>query len=87
MREARIQAPGAKTIPEFIARETTPYYQALESADAAWRKGALDLSEMGEFLKSSLAARLVDVLKQASVPTNRTNKDRARKCVGRLGRV
>jgi len=63
--------PGAKTIPEFIAREKTPYYRALESADAAWKRGALDLSDMEEFLKSCLAAQLVDVVQQASVPIDR----------------
>jgi len=60
--------PGARTIPEFIAREKTPYYRALESADAAWKKGKLDLGDMEEFLKSCLAAQLVDVVQQASVP-------------------
>lgn len=60
--------PGARTIPEFIAREKRPYYQALESADSAWKKGVLDLSEMEELLKSCLAAQLVDVVQEASVP-------------------
>ena len=60
--------PGARTIPEFIARDKTPYYRALESADAAWKKGVLALGDMEEFLKSCLAAQLVDVVQQASVP-------------------
>jgi len=66
--------PGARTIPEFIAREKTPYYKALESADAAWKKGALDLTDMEEFLKSCLAAQLVDVVNQASVRNDRVNE-------------
>jgi hypothetical protein len=61
--------PGAKTITEFIAREKAPYYRALESADAAWKKGILDLGDMEEFLKNCLAAQLVDVVQQASVRT------------------
>lgn len=58
--------PGTRTIPEFIARDKAPYYRALESADNAWKKGALDLTDMEELLKSCLAAQLVDVVKSAS---------------------
>jgi predicted nucleotide-binding protein/fido (protein-threonine AMPylation protein) len=58
--------PGTRTIPEFIASDKAPYYRALEAADEAWKKGALDLTEMEELLKSCLAAQLVDVVHAAS---------------------
>jgi len=58
--------PGSQTIPEFIAKDKQPYYNALESADASWKKGALDLREMEDLLKGCLAAQLVDVVEQAS---------------------
>lgn len=60
--------PGARTIPEFIARDKTPYYRALESADEAWKKGTLDLHEMEDLLKSCMAAQLLDVVQRASAP-------------------
>jgi predicted nucleotide-binding protein/fido (protein-threonine AMPylation protein) len=60
--------PGARTIPEFIAADKKPYYNALESADASWKKGVLDLTKMEELLKACLAAQLVDVVQQASAP-------------------
>lgn len=60
--------PGARTIPEFIAGDKKPYYSALESADASWKKGVLDLTKMEELLKACLAAQLVDVVQQASAP-------------------
>jgi len=61
--------PGARTIPEFIARDKKPYYKALEAADESWKRGELDLSDMEELLKSCLAAQLIDVVEQASSPT------------------
>ena len=53
--------PGKLTIPEQIARDKTPYYQALESADTAWAEGRIELSAMKELLGSMLAAQLVAV--------------------------
>jgi Fic family protein len=60
--------PGTLTIPEFIARDKTRYYRALEAADSAWKLGKLDLKETEEVLKSCLAAQLVDVVQRASAP-------------------
>lgn len=53
--------PGTKTIPERIAENKDPYYDALDAADAAWREGRLDLSEMEALLQQELAAQLVSV--------------------------
>ena len=53
--------PGKLTIPEQIAAEKTPYYQALEAADVAWADGQIELSAMKEMLGRMLAAQLVAV--------------------------
>src|SRR5579871_1251237 len=34
--------PGTLTIPDQISRNKTPYYAALESADSAFRNGAVE---------------------------------------------
>ncbi|RYG94212.1 MAG: cell filamentation protein Fic, partial [Alphaproteobacteria bacterium] len=38
--------PGHETVPEQIASDKAPYYEALEQADQHWSKGKLDLSEL-----------------------------------------
>ena len=53
--------PGKLTIPEQIAANKTPYYEALEAADVAWSEGVIDLTAMKELLGSMLAAQLVAV--------------------------
>jgi len=53
--------PGKRTIPDQIAEDRTPYYKALESADRAWEKGQLDLSDMEALLSGMLANQLVAV--------------------------
>lgn len=53
--------PGRLTIPDQIARDKTPYYKALESADKAWASGVIDLSAMKALLESMLAQQLVAV--------------------------
>lgn len=58
--------PGTQTIPEQISRNKTPYYKALEAADALATGGSMDLSEMEALLESLLAAQLLSVLKDAS---------------------
>jgi Fic family protein len=52
--------PGTNTIPEQISKGKAPYYKALEAADEAWRKGALDLQFMESLLGEMLATQLVD---------------------------
>lgn len=51
--------PGTRTIPEQIAGNKTPYYDALEAADAG------DLSPLEELLSGLLATQLLDVHKAA----------------------
>lgn len=58
--------PGTKTIPEAIAQDKQPYYEALEAADEGWTQGSLDVSSMEELLRSYLASQLLDIVEKAS---------------------
>lgn len=60
--------PGSMSIPERIARDKFPYYDALDGADAAWRNGTLDVSKMEELLEGHLAAQLLSVHEAARRP-------------------
>lgn len=60
--------PGRTSIPERIAKDKFPYYDALDAADAAWRSGDLDVSKMEELLEGHLAAQLVSVHEAATSP-------------------
>lgn len=53
--------PGKRTIPDQIAENKTPYYQALEAADKAWANGKIDLSALKQLLYSMLAQQLVAI--------------------------
>ena len=53
--------PGKRTIPDQIAEDKTPYYRALEAADAAWSAGRVDLTVLEELLGTMLARQLVAV--------------------------
>jgi len=53
--------PGKRTIPDQIAENKTPYYKALEAADKAWAKGAIELKALKDLLSSMLAEQLVAV--------------------------
>lgn len=52
------QLPGKTTVPEMIAADKTSYYRALESADAAWKAGAMDVSAMATLLAALLMKQL-----------------------------
>lgn len=56
-----LRLPGTPTIPERIAADKSPYYLALDHADAAWKAGQLDVSAMETLVKASLAAQLVAI--------------------------
>lgn len=59
--------PGSPTIPEQIAANKSPYYNALEQADKIWAKGSIvDVSAMEELLGSLLARQLVHASQQAT---------------------
>jgi Fic family protein len=59
--------PGANTIPEQIASNKQPYYDALEAADEVLRTtGAIDVSRLESLLEDYLSAQLVGVFDQAT---------------------
>ncbi|WGH79454.1 Fic family protein [Jannaschia ovalis] len=58
--------PGTNTIPEQIAENKSPYYNALEAADEAWKRGKTDLGEMEGLLEGYLANQLLEVHNQAT---------------------
>ena len=62
----RMRLPGINTMPELIAGDKSPYYKALEAADAAFEKGALDLSAMERLLSDALAKQLLSVHEAAT---------------------
>lgn len=51
--------PGANTIPEQISENKKPYYTALEAADAHYKEGTINLSEMEQMLEGHLAVQLL----------------------------
>lgn len=58
--------PGAQTIPDQIASDKTPYYEALEAADEVWRtENRVDVSVMEEMLSSMLAKQLLAAVHEA----------------------
>lgn len=58
--------PGRNTIPDQIVDNRTPYFDALEAADAADSEGRLDLSEMEELIENMLAVQLAVVMETAT---------------------
>lgn len=68
--EARL--PGKTTIPEQIAEDKSPYYEALESADQNSKDGHIDLSAMEALLDAFLAKQLLDAYKLAKGETPQT---------------
>lgn len=57
--------PGARTIPEQIAEDRRPYYQALDDADEACRQGRIDVGTMESLVYECLAEQLAQVLRDA----------------------
>ena len=53
--------PGKKIVPERIRDDRPRYYAALEAADRAWENGALDVSDLAEYLAKLLKAQLADI--------------------------
>jgi len=50
--------PGTPTMPDQIVDNRTPYFDALDAADVAWRAGRVDVSKMEELLAALLARQL-----------------------------
>jgi len=60
------RVPGSNTIPDQISQNKTPYYDALEAADAAYDKHKkIDVSAMETLIGSLLANQLATVLHDA----------------------
>ena len=58
--------PGVRTIPDMIADNKTPYYNALEAADQVWlAQEQIDLSQLEMLLGDLLGAQLVSALEEA----------------------
>ncbi|MCG8561373.1 MAG: Fic family protein [Hyphomicrobiales bacterium] len=57
---------GTPTIPDQIADDKRPYYDALEAADTAWAQGTVDLTVMEQLLEGMLARQLLNAVEQAS---------------------
>jgi Fic family protein len=68
--------PGHKTVPEQIAANKKPYYEALEAADASLEQGALDLTALETLLGSQLAEQLVSAYRDAHDPEAGSPKER-----------
>ncbi|HRJ62252.1 MAG TPA: Fic family protein [Azospirillaceae bacterium] len=59
--------PGVNTIPEQIAANKKPYYEALEAADSAWReRREVDVQAMEKLIEGLLARQLVSVMNHAT---------------------
>lgn len=58
--------PGKPTIPEQIASDKRPYYDALEAADRAWAAtGKVDVSDLEAMLDAMLAKQLLATANEA----------------------
>jgi Fic family protein len=58
--------PGAPTIPEQIAGNKKPYYDALEAADKHLAGGEVDVSDLEKMLDAMLSTQLLSAAKEAS---------------------
>jgi Fic family protein len=58
--------PGKLTIPEIIASNKEPYYDALEKIDEAEAAGAADLTPMKSLLEDCLARQLMEAWEAAT---------------------
>ncbi len=58
--------PGKYTIPQQIAENKRPYYEALEKADEAFADGRIDVAELERLISDMLASQLVEVYQSAT---------------------
>lgn len=59
--------PGAPTMPDLLASDKSPYYEALEESDESWSFGRVALSRMESLLEGLLASQLLSATKEASL--------------------
>lgn len=57
--------PGTPTIPEQIAANKRPYYEALEQADKAWALNNVDVSILEELIGNMLANQLLNAARES----------------------
>jgi Fic family protein len=58
--------PGAPTMPEQIAANKKPYYEALEDADKHWSGEKIDVSKLESMLDGMLSTQLLSAAREAS---------------------
>lgn len=68
--------PGQQTVPEQIAGDKRPYYEALEAADQSLEKGELDLDALEKLLGEQLATQLLSAYDDAKNPEAGGAKER-----------
>ena len=68
--------PGQETLPEQIAKDKTPYYEALEQADQHWLNKVIDLGALEQLLDKCLAAQLLSAYEDAQNPAAGAAKER-----------
>lgn len=57
--------PGTPTIPDQIAADKQPYYEELEKADDAWKRGDLRIASMEAMLERMLIEQLRNAAQEA----------------------
>lgn len=57
--------PGNPTIPDMIASNKNPYYEALEKADQSWRVEEFDISAMEKLMERLLENQLQSAVREA----------------------
>jgi hypothetical protein len=60
--------PGVPTIPDQIASNKEPYYNALEAADIAWSDNRIEVSALESLLSGMLAKQLLGATQSAVEP-------------------
>ena len=58
--------PGTPTIPEQIAADKQPYYNALEAADREWTNQKVDVSKLEAVVEAMLSQQLINAVKKAA---------------------
>jgi Fic family protein len=74
--KVRSRLPGRVTIPELIARNKEPYYQALETIDGSCRGLDFDLTPMISLLEAYLAEQLMNAWDAATSTGNEAPQER-----------
>lgn len=73
---AGARLPGAPTIPEQIANDKKPYYEALEAADRSTEEESPDLSAMAGLLELYLNRQLQAALTAATSTSEQSGRER-----------